>query len=603
MKMSWEITVSDSIPSQFAFDTVEICVTKKSDGNDDRILKLSVSPSYYITNEFLNNINEQYTGEIPFTDLFRIKNAGESLWQFMPAFAWPEFNRIIKLYEGFTNLFSDEKPDVINFCPQKGLSNYYVYLFLKQYTTEHGIQLKLRSGRISIFLNSLNNSLAAILLKHIARKLYFSVKNKNIKKTVTADQYDGLFLTYGRRYLNFDKEGQFIKDTNFDDTIQAINEKKKQRVLIIDLDNFIETAIVSDRGYTVAPLNSVTENYPIQEMMSFLNLLRHNLRSYSFFRNSQRDKIQIGARADARLLRIFPALVKRMFFDYSFIASGELKNAERIIRKFNPSLIGMTYETGTFQRAMIIKAEKKGIRTYGFQHGMIFDNHYDYCHKGVAADKDKSWHFATPDTLFVWGEYWKSILTTKFSYPLDKVIASGYSKANNQTQADKKASGRIGIFSNYIMTAEFIDDVVAVLNNAGIKDFFIKLHPTENNIETKNKIRNLVKQDVEFIDELNNAFEQANLIICQYSTIISEGVLYNKDVVLCDFYNLGFPEAYETFEVVYKANNTEELQAALYGEKPFAADAARLAFIQSFFGNYAESAKIIANKIHSDISE
>lgn len=594
MKVIWEISVSDSVPSQFAFDSVEIFV-KKICGQNVETVKHTVSTQYYATNNFLNKIHQKTVNGHAFTDFFKSDN-GDWIWQFMPAFAWPEFNRIIKLNEGFETIFSDEKPDKISLHAKKGLSNYYVYLLLEQHAKKMGIPLAFKSGLFSVLSNKLSNSVISILCKHIVRKIYFGLRKKNSKKEQELTQYDAIFLTYGKRYFSFDEDGSLIKDSNFNNAISAINAKKKMRTLIIDLDDSIQYTMKSAEGYTAIPLSAVNNNWSINSFFTFITLLGKNIKAYSSLNRVCR------AAKNTDVFGAFRPVLKRLLFDYSFIVSDELRKAESLVNRYRPSLIGMTYETGTMQRAITIRARTAGIRTYGFQHGMIFDNHYDYCHTGVAANAGKSWHFAIPDILFVWGDFWKSVLKQKFSYPDERVEVSGYPKVIPQSPDPVQAvNGMVGIFSNYFMTAEFIKDVAEALRVKGIKDFFVKLHPTENNSETRKKISDSLMQEVRFIDNLNTAFETADIIISQYSTVISEAILYNKNVVLCDFYNLGFPEVYETFGVVVKATNTEELYNAFSMPKPFASESERRAFVHSFFGNYTSASEIIANKILSDI--
>jgi hypothetical protein len=594
--MDFEFIVSDSAPSDFVVNMVEITVKKTSQKVE--LFNYKVSVQYYETNRFLSKIHQYEINGLPFTDLFKTTQ-GESLWQFMYTFSWPEYYRILKINEGLSAIFLVETPDSITFRLNSGLSNYYVYQLLKHHAQRMGVPLKIKSGYFFILLNKINNSGIIILLKHIVRKLYLEIKRLKTKSSKIDNQFDALYFTYGKRYFTSDEKNKSIKDSKFSNIIKTISFKRPLKTLIIDLDNSIQKTIVACEGYSVAPYNGIVGHLRVNNLLSFINLLIQNIKLYFFFIE---DISTPKYSNDFFLFSVFPALVRRLFFDYSFIAADEIRKVESLLNTVNPDFIGMTYETGTVQRAAILKAKAFGIRTYGFQHGMIFDNHYDYCQPGVAVSEYKSWHFVTPDILFVWGDYWKSILTNNFSYPESKVNVSGYPKFIELQEEDLLAENNtVILFSNCFMTTTFITDVVSILKKCSKHNFFVKLHPSENNSETKRKICDCFDHEIRFIDNLNTAFETAGLIICQYSTIISEAILYNKNIVLCDFYNLGYPDVYEKFGVLAKANYLEELEHAISRPRPFMTKSARESFIRSFFGSYTDSVERITNKILSDL--
>ena len=65
---------------------------------------------------------------------------------------------------------------------------------------------------------------------------------------------------------------------------------------------------------------------------------------------------------------------------------------------------------------MLIEAARAGIPSVGLQHGMIFENNYDYMHVDTGHDSALS-AFTVPRKTCVWGELWREALTGNGTYP------------------------------------------------------------------------------------------------------------------------------------------------------------------------------------------
>jgi UDP-N-acetylglucosamine:LPS N-acetylglucosamine transferase len=118
---------------------------------------------------------------------------------------------------------------------------------------------------------------------------------------------------------------------------------------------------------------------------------------------------------------------------------NDVKNIEiafHIIEKEKPVAILMTFETGYYALALIAAARKKGIPIIAIQHGIIHPTHGAYTHKEVSLAPN-SLAYPIPDKTAVYGEYTKSILIKRGSYPKDCVVVTGQPRYDILAEADK----------------------------------------------------------------------------------------------------------------------------------------------------------------------
>lgn len=95
-----------------------------------------------------------------------------------------------------------------------------------------------------------------------------------------------------------------------------------------------------------------------------------------------------------------------------------------ILKKIKPCVIIQVYETGPYAKAFEVVAKKLGIKTIGIQHGLFPSDTADYMCKEVKSD-DCIYGNLIPDCTFVFGEYYKKLLTRKGGYMEENVLATG----------------------------------------------------------------------------------------------------------------------------------------------------------------------------------
>ncbi|MGI0021941.1 MAG: CDP-glycerol glycerophosphotransferase family protein [Nitrososphaeraceae archaeon] len=100
-----------------------------------------------------------------------------------------------------------------------------------------------------------------------------------------------------------------------------------------------------------------------------------------------------------------------------------IEKIEEFFMLIKPQVIIQVYETGPYAKSFEIIAKKLRIKTIGIQHGIIYEGNPDYVHEEIQDENNLG--YPMPDLTFVFGEYYKKILTEKCHYPKDNVIVIG----------------------------------------------------------------------------------------------------------------------------------------------------------------------------------
>lgn len=260
--------------------------------------------------------------------------------------------------------------------------------------------------------------------------------------------------------------------------------------------------------------------------------------------------------------------------------AGMLAAAGEILDRERPDAVMATYETGPFQRALILQASRRGIPTVGLMHGMIFDNHYDYMHRRVttsaAADP---FGFIVPEITCVWGPAWQENLVSFGHYPSEAVAVTGNWRYDRlaatlgrmNAEAIRRSLGLapeakvILVVSSSQKVLEYVEKCLSVV--AGIPNGvpFVKLHPADDPAPVRGLLhRRGYPERTLFTGPLVDALAVADLVISQPSTVVGEAVILGKPVVLADFQATPGPgTAYAAAGVCLVADDEEALRGAV----------------------------------------
>ena len=256
-----------------------------------------------------------------------------------------------------------------------------------------------------------------------------------------------------------------------------------------------------------------------------------------------------------------------------------LDAASQILAEERPSAVIATYETGPWARAIIIQASRAGIPTLGLQHGMIFDNHYDYMHRRVTVDPaNNPIGFALPNVTCVWGPFWKEVLTESGHYPREAVAVTGnwrYDHISEMMTMDvQEAKRQLGfpadrrivlVLSAGLNTLDFIRLCLETISKRPDCSPMIKLHPGS---DSPGPVRELLSKlgfplSILIEGRLHESILSADLVISQISTAVGEAALLNRPVVLANLENLAGAEAYVESGICLYATDPDQLAVAV----------------------------------------
>jgi len=283
-----------------------------------------------------------------------------------------------------------------------------------------------------------------------------------------------------------------------------------------------------------------------------------------------------------RGVSLMPALRQQLhwaFHDLLPRCAELLATASQMLAQEQPDAVIATYETGPWERALIIQAARAGIPTVGLQHGMIFDNHYDYMHCRITTDPITSpAGFVVPKITCIWGPFWKENLTKFGHYPPEAVVVTGnwrYDCIAEITRGmgiarlkqefgivpEKKVVLILSASQSYI---DYIRHCLQVLVTRPECTPLIKLHPDDNPVPVYEMLRQFGYPDKVLIQgQLIEALMVADLVISQISTAVSEAALLGKEIVLVNFQNLKGSEAYVRDGICLYVTDPAELASAI----------------------------------------
>jgi len=231
----------------------------------------------------------------------------------------------------------------------------------------------------------------------------------------------------------------------------------------------------------------------------------------------------------------------------------------------------------TFRTIMEV-AKKNKIKTFGIQHGIIHSYHMLYYY--VEKDKEYSpW----PDITLLWGKQWQEFLTSVSSYPESATKILGQIRTDiipvlknisknevlneldnnkplilyiSQSSAQGQEATRKQVTTDFFkLTKKYKDYQFIIKPHPGELDFDY-FYRIASEIETNNY--KIVTQD------LYKLLTISDLVIIFTSTVGTEAVYFEKDLIVIDYYDNDLA-GYVKDKIAFKASNYEELEL-LVGE-------------------------------------
>jgi len=201
--------------------------------------------------------------------------------------------------------------------------------------------------------------------------------------------------------------------------------KDKCPILNIDLDyTFKGTTIVLNERlnseFNWMPIDFLLLNKPSPFVTNSINILQENFKSL--------QKNNVGSIFSYNGISLWNFLKKT--FDDIFLEPNLPTYIHLIdqllifLKESKPSIIIQVYETGPYAKSFEVVAKKLGIKTIGIQHGLFPSDTADYMCKEIKSENNIYGNLI-PDCTFVFGEYYKKLLTEKGGYKEESILATG----------------------------------------------------------------------------------------------------------------------------------------------------------------------------------
>ena len=560
---------------------------------DDIWNLLTFDTDYSKTNNLFNDIQSI---KISGKNIFEFTHFdGINMWQFMPSYIWPVFFKTV----GYI--------DLIKFLIEK-----YQPSELRYFSAEH-CTAPLLEGAIKsigetyeIPVNRVFESLPVEISKFFPSRLwemyYVSIKIKNnyiifgiaelythlIKKNFTKkftyvrNDLNGkkiLCATLGKRHWVPIPGSDNVKfDEQFYPFISVFRTKGYSKFIFVDCLDLPR--------YLLQKRNDEKKGIVWNRYSDYLQNgnVAHHLAKKHFSMLWEKLKIDVDFQKNFCYdgIPLFPALYNEFQSAFLILMPDCVKNlsiSKNMLERECPDAVIVTYETGPWERALVIESGIKGIPSIGLQHGTIHDNHYDYMHSSISANPIENPNaFIIPTITCVWGEFWKNNLTKKGHYAEDSIRITGnwrYDRINEIKNSvngdiikkDLKISSEKKVIG--ILTANL--DILSCINIClDAISFFpdyiplIKLHAVDDADTVRNLITKLgYPENTLFEGNLYEFLIISDIIISQYSTAISEAILMDKNVILVNFTNFKMPDEIITRKIFIIVEKPELLSKAI----------------------------------------
>ncbi len=554
--------------------------------------KIKSSGEYSNTIEFVNNLleneneneNEKVIRKI--TKSLEYKNI--QYWQFMPSYVWPNLYAATQLVELMVALPSSDRitkiyahrssATEIDFIWQKILiewskSNEIELIFIKD---------KINFRRLINCFIKLYRYFRFKSCEFLAFTLITVMKIKliaDILRSHDPNKGKTIFVTLASRHWKEGSEENF-KDEQFSPIYKEMSKRRPRELISVDVQQSIKALFSICIGK-----RNIDGEYPmmsthLQAYYPLLNFLNWKIKRH--FRSEYHHLIQdkfFRSKFTYLGISIFGALKNTLddvFFKLAPKCYKYVDCAKKIIVKESPDSIIITYETGPWGRAFIIAARELNVPTVGLQHGNLFKNNYDYMHKKISHPINHLQEgFSIPDMICVWGKQSKYTLTNFGTYPSDALSITGnwrYDNFKNQIDLSKdsteidhlKKNITIGIFLNGIQSGFVLQECINILGGYQNINFLVRKHPADNEGEILNIItKNGLEKDIYHVGLLSDLIIKCDIIFSGFSTVISEGALFSKPILMIDYQKEHHQSMYVTSGICLYATDSDEITECL----------------------------------------
>ena len=519
----------------------------------------------YTTNELFNRLQEATVEGRCLPDWMIWEDV--SLWQFLPSYLWPTFARAVGLAGTVNQLVTENPATLLRYQSVNDHTEHIWQDVARSVAESHGI----RSECIGSPAKSNEGKprahfwgrIAPVAAAHQALKLGLPGPSTDIGDRL-------LFSTVARNW-RADGDGG-MQDEQCEPILAALRRRGWSAFVGVDCP-------YHPRSEGLNSLRKRRRSAPDDTRWVGFYANTSIRRIHSVYREARvhfdsvwrrlRESDELAAHLSHDGVSLLPPLrdeLSRAFVTTLPHCAAMLVAARDLLDAVNPSALVATYETGPYQRALIVEAIRRSIPTVGLMHGLITDSHYDYNHRNVDASADhRVATFTVPDVTCVWGKAAERCLTETGHYPLETVARTGNWRHDHLRNVDRMPPvgldrpRRVLIVSGGQQVAHFVETCLDSL--PANSDPTVRLHPVDDPDPVIKMLEATGRPGI--IDEgriMTEALNQTDVVVSQWSTTITEAILVGKPTVFTDFYALGHQE-YLEFDAFLHATTPDQMRS------------------------------------------
>lgn len=280
-------------------------------------------------------------------------------------------------------------------------------------------------------------------------------------------------------------------------------------------------------------------------------------------------------------VHFFPLLQSRIKFVLKSLFPDGINKVllyERLLEKYQPDLLIISYEAGLHGRAAICAARNFKVPVVAVQHGRIFPSHPHYLHLNINKRHQPDYKYAPiADITCLFGDFFKTILTKDSVYPPDSVAVTGQIQTdcldiaisqydriqvlkdlglNNEQPVISLMSQNIDPESDY---EKLFQIPCEAMNHFPDFNFIVKLHPYEMFTKVNALVQKFSKfpEKVKIIKsvELYEVIFASDIIITGNSTVGLEAMIFKKPLITIEGFkfSMGYAESGSSIGVKSRA--------------------------------------------------
>jgi CDP-glycerol glycerophosphotransferase (TagB/SpsB family) len=535
---------------------------------------LAGEESFGIPLEQLMKIEKSKINSKSFLEYFSFSDF--SFWWFLHPTIYPKIKKSINFIQKFQDFLIEKNPSkvIVN-------NNFLNLDLIEQICKKHNVELEKN------FSSNIKNKIFNSFRNNLQEKRYQKIYSKKIKKRksifhskvnkifdiqdkiifaiptiyhrklidhVTGNSYNGEYIQ--QNIIDYLKNDYGVIGIDLDYTLKGNFEVLKSR---LDSNlNWIpgELFLLNSKDKSIFNFlknyNIIIKNKIFQNLFQFEGISLWNTISYTF---------------------------KMMNFE-SYIPSY-LKfylSLDHIFKEKKPKVIFLSYETGPYGLAIILAAQKNGIKTVGVAHGAIDKYNPMYSYDQIRNTKN-SLGFPIPDIMLVHGEFSKNTLIEQ-GYPQNQIVVYGNTTFFNLDQL-KNSLNQKTLFQKYgisedqkviLYGTEFLQEYYSsqgkynynsliwknLLENFGNNSDYVlilKSHPNENTSIYEKILDDFHISNAKIVnDDLFELIHLSSIVVSVFSNIMTDALCFDKPVIRVTFNEIEHTVPYEKFGVIQSTN-------------------------------------------------